>query len=103
MLDMVADRPRYQPRPLGDLTVCQSLSDALGDRVLIPTAEMREVIPWSDLASSTRSGLVRFDPRIARASAEQRSVNLRIKDRLRRHARTWSGRPVGVAFHWSAA
>jgi two-component system CheB/CheR fusion protein len=48
-----------------------------GDRVLIPTAEIRTTIPWSDLASSARTDLARLEMRSPRAPGAVRSAHTR--------------------------
>jgi two-component system CheB/CheR fusion protein len=48
-----------------------------GDRVLIPTAEIRTTIPWSDLASSARTDLTRLEIRSPRVPGAQRSAHSR--------------------------
>jgi len=48
-----------------------------GDRVLIPTADIRGTIPWADLASSARADLARIEPRIISARGEHRFAHSR--------------------------
>jgi two-component system CheB/CheR fusion protein len=48
-----------------------------GDRVLIPTSEIRTTIPWSDLASAARTDLARMETRSPRLQGVQRSGHSR--------------------------
>jgi two-component system CheB/CheR fusion protein len=48
-----------------------------GDRVLIPTAELRGTLPWSDMASSARADLTRLEQRVPRPGGGTRSGPLR--------------------------
>ena len=51
-----------------------------GDRVLIPTADIRGSIPWSDMAVSARTDLARLEQRAPRLASAARSGQARAEN-----------------------